>query len=429
MTAQPFNLTSLTGAQIQLLLLWGLMVMLLAAGLASLVNFRLMSTRSYPRLRRVRDVLLSADTEQRRQFLRYMVGFLNSMAGVLALNYGAQRGAVDPEACRYLTWGAVAAGLGWCVVLRAGWNKQLSDPSLAEPQMMTAIVFLAWGYVIGGPGRTIALMLLFIILMFGMFKITTRQLVRSSILAAVLFGFAFREVAGIEQQVPFMAEMQVVYFGVLIIMLISLCLLATYLANIRLRSIRRKNELAEALDRIRELAIRDELTGLFNRRHMLELLNTERSRTERSGQPWCLGLIDVDHFTQINDRHGHGTGDEVLASVAMVIREELRDADQVARWGGEEFLIMFPDTSCDEAVQVVERVRQALARAGLSRTVPDLAVTFSAGLACFQQGEPLAHTIDRADQALYRAKAAGRNRTERNEGGEPPQGKARMGMR
>jgi diguanylate cyclase (GGDEF)-like protein len=104
-------------------------------------------------------------------------------------------------------------------------------------------------------------------------------------------------------------------------------------------------------------------------------------------------------------------GDEVLRSAALLIKDGLRESDQVARWGGEEFLIMFPDTSCQEAEQVLSRIRHAMALAMLSRTVPDLTGTFSAGVTAMEGDEPLPRMIDRADQALYKAKAAGRNRT------------------
>jgi diguanylate cyclase (GGDEF)-like protein len=145
---------------------------------------------------------------------------------------------------------------------------------------------------------------------------------------------------------------------------------------------------------------------------MLEMLHTERSRAERSGHPWSICMIDLDLFKQVNDHHGHNVGDEVLASVAQVIREGLRDSDQVARWGGEEFLILFPSTDAAEAKIVLERIRLALRSTGVSRSLPELKVTFSAGVAACQSGDSLPVSIDRADRALYLAKASGRNRTE-----------------
>jgi len=237
-------------------------------------------------------------------------------------------------------------------------------------------------------------------------------MVRCSLLSTVVFGAAFLKVADLQRQVPYESEVQAVYFAVLVIILISMSLLMTSLAKLRMRSHQRKAELGEALARIQELAIRDELTGLHNRRYMLEMLNSERSRAERSGQPWSICMVDLDHFKLVNDHHGHNVGDEVLASVAQVIREGLRDSDQVARWGGEEFLILFPSTDATEAKIVLERIRQALRNTGVSRSVPELKVTFSAGVAACQSGDSLPVSIDRADRALYVAKASGRNRTE-----------------
>jgi len=404
--------SNLDALQMQMLLVWGVTVALLVVGLAAVINCRLFSARRWTRWAPLRDFLFSADLQQRTLLLRYLVGFLNGMAGILALNFGVQRGAIDPEGARLLTWGGVLVGGGWLVVMRAGWNMGFKDRSLTEPQMMSAIVLLAWGYVLGGPGREVALMLLFMILMFSMFRVTAAQMVRCSLLSTVVFGAAFLKVADLQRQVPYESEVQAVYFAVLVIILISMSLLMTSLAKLRMRSHQRKAELGEALARIQELAIRDELTGLHNRRYMLEMLNSERSRAERSGQPWSICMVDLDHFKLVNDHHGHNVGDEVLASVAQVIREGLRDSDQVARWGGEEFLILFPSTDATEAKIVLERIRQALRNTGVSRSVPELKVTFSAGVAACQSGDSLPVSIDRADRALYVAKASGRNRTE-----------------
>lgn len=400
-------------AQGPLFLVWAMMVLLLSVGMAAMVRCAMFDSERWQRWRPVRDFLLSSDPAQRTLLLRYAVGLLNSMAGVLALNYGVTRGAIDAQACHHLTWAAITVCGAWTILLRAPqFYRRISMHLLVELQVMTATCFLAWGYLIGGPGKPVALMLLFIILMFCMFIVSTRQLGRCCLLATAGFGLVFHQVAQ-DATAPFVAEMQLVFFGVMVIILMSMCVLATHLNNIRLAAMKRKNELAEALTRIRELAIRDELTGLFNRRHMLELLNTERSRTARAGHPWCIGLLDIDHFKQINDRHGHGVGDEVLRAMALIIQDGLRTSDQVARWGGEEFLVMFPDTTCEEAAQVLQRIRQALASAVISATEPDLHTTFSAGVTAFGEEEPLVRTIDRADQALYRAKAAGRDRTER----------------
>ena len=118
--------------------------------------------------------------------------------------------------------------------------------------------------------------------------------------------------------------------------------------------------------------------------------------------------MDVDHFKTINDRHGHGVGDEVLKALAGVMQRGLRESDTLARWGGEEFLMLFPDTAPEEARLVLQRMQSQLAQAA---TLPaGLRVTFSAGVAALDADDSIEHSITQADTALYAAKAAGRHR-------------------
>jgi diguanylate cyclase (GGDEF)-like protein len=182
----------------------------------------------------------------------------------------------------------------------------------------------------------------------------------------------------------------------------------------RARLMQRKIDLTAALAQIKELATRDELTGLFNRRHMVSVLNAEGQRADRHQGKFCLCVIDVDHFKSINDQWGHGVGDEVLRSLAGVVAAGLRETDVVARWGGEEFLVLFTDTDCEDAALVIDRMRLMLDHTTMCANLPDLRVTFSAGLTTYQVDEPIVATIERADLALYQAKASGRNRTERH---------------
>ena len=306
---------------------------------------------------------------------------------------------------------ALAIG-GLYLVLRTGWNRRFADPALTEAQMWVGIVLLGWGYLIGGPGRPVALILLFVILMFALLTVTFRQMTRASALAVLVFGAASIGVVGREGALPLTVDLQVLYFCVLLIILSCACVLVRQLSLLRERAAHARHDLAEAMAKLHGQVIRDELTGLFNRRHMHKLLRIEQARADRSGFPWCVAMIDLDLFKRVNDEHGHPVGDEVLRSTAQVLSGGLRGADQVARWGGEEFLVMFPDTDSDDACQVLERIGQTLSRTQVSPTVPGLRVTFSAGVTRHLADEPLARTIDRADHALYRAKASGRNRTE-----------------
>jgi diguanylate cyclase (GGDEF)-like protein len=156
-------------------------------------------------------------------------------------------------------------------------------------------------------------------------------------------------------------------------------------------------------------AVTDALTGLLNRRGAGLALERERQRAVRSGTPLAVALLDVDRFKVINDRLGHPAGDAALQCLARTVNGAVRGSDLVARWGGDELLVVFPDTDIDRARLLAERVRRAVSR-GCRRN--GAALTVSAGLACLEPGEPsMSEVLERADRALYRAKELGRDRT------------------
>jgi len=169
-----------------------------------------------------------------------------------------------------------------------------------------------------------------------------------------------------------------------------------------------------AFQDVRELhrhAMRDSLTGLANRASVHQTFRRDRQVADRSGRPLSVGLIDLDHFKSINDRHGHAMGDRVLQAAATKIVESLRAADVVARWGGEEILVILPDTDVAGARRAIDKTLVAVR--GLTFLGADhepFEVTFSAGVAMTRPGENLDSVVSRADAALYKAKRAGRCR-------------------
>jgi len=171
-------------------------------------------------------------------------------------------------------------------------------------------------------------------------------------------------------------------------------------------------EINELQTQLKEQALRDSLTGLYNRHRLAEVLTREMARCQRSNRPLSLVLIDADHFKDINDRLGHQVGDEVLRQVARRLQENTRASDWCFRYGGEEFLLVLPETTLDAAWQKTDALRQSFVDLPLAFGEVVIHMTVSAGLSCFpQHGTDMDALISRADQALYRAKKQGRNCT------------------
>ncbi len=167
---------------------------------------------------------------------------------------------------------------------------------------------------------------------------------------------------------------------------------------------------ARATAELRRLATTDDLTGLANRATLLAQLERESARAARNGHPLCLAILDVDHFKRINDLHGHPAGDDVLRTVARVLQEGTRGHDVVGRIGGEEFAILMPETSREQAMTVCERLCKAMGRTPVQLpSGRESIVTFSTGIALLSTNETSSHLVSRADSALYEAKHGGRN--------------------
>lgn len=169
-------------------------------------------------------------------------------------------------------------------------------------------------------------------------------------------------------------------------------------------------ELQKALKMVHSLSIRDELTGLFNRRHLMDMLSIEKKRADRGGQLFSVGIVDIDHFKKVNDTLGHLKGDDVLREVANVMQKTLRETDFCARFGGEEFILILGQTVEHGAMVCAERIRGLVESTKFTGFEKDFKVTVSMGFTEYQPIEELSQTISRADEALYRAKNAGRNR-------------------
>ncbi|MDF3865991.1 GGDEF domain-containing protein [Pseudomonas denitrificans (nom. rej.)] len=199
-------------------------------------------------------------------------------------------------------------------------------------------------------------------------------------------------------------------------LVLSFILWHGHVRNLRQREFLRQQrlELEEKNRQLEYLAGHDPLTGLFNRRQFDQLVGMELSRAARQPAPISLLMVDLDHFKFINDRYGHPLGDEVIRHTASLLRNYTRTGDSVARLGGEEFLLLLPDTSQPQARVIAEKVRRLLEETPLPMKDGLLYLTASFGIACLESGIPGTYEglYAAADKALYKAKASGRNRVE-----------------
>ena len=173
----------------------------------------------------------------------------------------------------------------------------------------------------------------------------------------------------------------------------------------------RVSELEEEMQRLSDEVCTDQLTQVANRRGLLQAFEAERARVERSGAPLAIGLLDIDNFKRLNDELGHGAGDEALKSLAALVAKTLRPTDVVARFGGEEFVVLLPQTPTDEAQAILARLQRTLTGGLFMHEQKQVFVTFSAGVTAYRLPESVEAALERADRGMYEAKRAGKNCT------------------
>ena len=354
-------------------------------------------------------VVLTDDRQQRIRLAQ--AGLASLMMGICigAMHMGAAFGVVRQGPILAL-WTIVSTVgfLGVGVLIRTGVTRRFADPSMTSFQMVYAIACAAFGYAIAGPAHVLAPMTLAVILMFGMFGMSTRQVLWVALYAATLFGSLMAWMS-VHEPAVYVPGVEAVQFVVMLAMIAGTVILTKRLHGMRDRLRERSVALQAAVAQIERLATHDELTGLVNRRHMQHLLEDERARSQRDRHAWCVALIDVDHFKRINDAHGHAVGDEVLRALGHRAASLIRRTDSLGRWGGEEFVLLLPHTALAAARPSIERVREHFHEHPLEIGALSLTLSFSAGVTEHRFGESVAQTLERADQLAYQAKQRGRN--------------------
>jgi diguanylate cyclase len=365
---------------------------------------------SHPLLTSLSHLALGSDPRQRRHLSRFLLSAcVYAFSLVLQWYVSTWDDFVWFHGVKPYATGVGLTIVVFYVAIRSSYSQRFVDPALTVAQMVFAIITLTGGYLINPPVRGMVLMLFALVLMYGAFALTPKNCRRLGAFSVVSLGLAMGAGAWLAPE-RFPPVIEALHFLFSLVVLSSIAVLAGQLGRLRFDLRAQKIELRLALERIRLLATRDELTGLPNRRHAQDLLTLEVSRAKRERGPLSLCLMDLDHFKRINDTLGHAAGDEALRLVARHVMPALRESDVLTRWGGEEFLLLLSNTSLADAHTVVERVRQRLSSVDTWCEQPQLRVTFSGGITAHRDGEDMQETIARADRLLYRAKDAGRDR-------------------
>ena len=285
-------------------------------------------------------------------------------------------------------------------------NLHFRDPSLTLPQMAWAIVLIFISAYYAEGLRSLFLMMVLVVLMFGAFRLQLGGFVRVGVFTllcyAVLLWLMLRSGQTVDWQDELMhgLEFFVLLFGV--------SLLGLEMSGLRQVLQTRNHDLRLAMERIQQLAITDELTGLYNRRFVKELVAQQKALADRGNYQLVLCLVDLDYFKAVNDQYGHAGGDAVLRQLGALLKSLVRDVDFAARMGGEEFLLVLSRTDTAGARQMLQRLRLAMAQQEWAQC-PGLRLTLSLGMSAYRPEEDWQDCLQRADDALYRAKHAGRD--------------------
>jgi diguanylate cyclase len=345
---------------------------------------------------------------QRRQMLAVQAASYSLITLVLLVYcYAGTISIVIPSS--YFVSGIALIGL-FVVLSETHVNDRFTDHYLTILQI-GGHVALQLGFLLAAPEIGYAfLSVLFLIFGFGALRMTSWQATVAWTLTVAGLAPVFL-LTNTPIGIPVATPIERLAAMLCFVLTIGQCaFVGLYGSSMRKMLYNRSFELKQAYRRIEELAELDELTGSYNRRCIMRMLDEEIARAGRNGSPCSIALIDLDWFKRINDAFGHPTGDEVLRTFAITMFANIRSVDHFGRYGGEEFLLVLPDMGTDKAVRALDRLREIIGELDWSAFSPDMKVTISAGVTTLKPEETPDTFLARADSALYAAKARGRNR-------------------
>jgi len=351
---------------------------------------------------------LARRARQRRQIL-VMIGASYLIDAALLMIY-AYAGTIPATIAPAFAVCGLIFVVGSVALSELGFNERFKDHYLVAPQsIINMVILLAFIWIAPEVG-VMFLCTLFVVFSFSSLRSTPQQ--TAMVWTAMALGLAGLFLLT-DKPIAMPHGNHIERFATMTVFVLTIgrCMFIGIFSSAMRQSLYKSGvDLKEAYRRIEELSELDDLTGSFNRRCIMGVLDEEIADAHRSQTPCSVALIDLDWFKRINDTYGHPTGDEVLRTFAITVFANIRPIDKFGRYGGEEFLLLLPDTSGEGAARILDRLRAIIADLHWSAFSPGMQVTISAGVATLKPNETPDIILARADSALYAAKARGRNR-------------------
>ena len=351
---------------------------------------------------------LARRARQRRQIL-VMIGASYLIDAALLMIY-AYAGTIPATIGPAFAVCGLIFVVGSIALSELGFNERFRDHYLVAPQsIINMVIMLAFIWIAPEVG-VMFLCTLFVVFSFSSLRSTPQQ--TAMVWTAMAFGLAALFLLT-DKPIAMPHGSYIERFATMTVFILTIgrCMFIGIFSSAMRQSLYKSGvDLKEAYKRIEELSELDDLTGSLNRRCIMGVLDEEIARAHRNQAPFSVALIDLDWFKRINDTYGHPTGDEVLRTFAITVFANVRPIDKFGRYGGEEFLLLLPDTSGEGAARILDRLRAIIADLDWSAFSPGMQVTISAGVATLKPNETPDIILARADSALYAAKARGRNR-------------------
>jgi diguanylate cyclase (GGDEF)-like protein len=334
------------------------------------------------------------DAAQELRFVRFLLAAAASAVAILLIGLCYALGLLEASASVWSVSAILTLIAVFYLAFRSGMNQRFADPSLTIPMMVASLSVTTYVLYSLSSGRGAYLMVYLMAMFFGVFRLSARQMLKVSGFTLVCYGgvIVARLYAGMPTQE---VNNELLQWLMLAVVLVWFSFMGGYVSRM--------------VTRLGEAEV-DEVSGVYTRRRILEILRHERLRCSRGAGPLAVCMLDIDRFKAVNDSHGHVAGDSALRSVMAIASTELRTIDFLGRFGGDEFLIVLPQTGLEGGRDCAERVRQRVESSALPAGDGHGHLTVSIGVAEYRPQDRTRELIARADQALYAAKSAGRNR-------------------